>query len=211
MDRIVSASIALLLLLAFLAPATLVLSPTSFQLAVDEVKPEANAAVESLYALDLAIETADGSLNSLRALSGRPRIATMFYAHCQSMCPLGIQTLKALDRSLSPAERGALGYLLLSLDPRRDAPETLRERARTDMLDAGRWILARTRDVDVSRVADLLGVRWRPLSTGEVDHASALVLLDAQGRELSRTTTLGVVDAQFLSDVREAVRGSASP
>jgi protein SCO1 len=211
MDRIVSASIGLLFILAVMLPATLVLSPTSFQFAMDEVKPEASPAAESLYSLDLPIETADGSLRSLRTLSGKPRIATMFYAHCQSMCPLTIRTVKALDRSLSPSEREALGYVLLSLDPQRDAPETLRERARSEGLDAGRWVLGRTRDLDVSRVADVLGIRWRSLSSGEIDHAGALVLLDSQGRELSRTTSLGAVDAQFLKDVRDAVHGSATP
>jgi protein SCO1/2 len=211
MDRIVSASIGLLFILAVMLPATLVLSPTSFRFAMDEVKPEASPAAESLYSLDLPIETADGSLRSLRTLAGKPRIATMFYAHCQSMCPLTIRTVKALDRSLSPSEREALGYVLLSLDPQRDAPETLRERARSEGLDAGRWVLGRTRDLDVSRVADVLGIRWRSLSSGEIDHAGALVLLDSQGRELSRTTSLGAVDAQFLKDVRDAVHGSATP
>jgi protein SCO1/2 len=214
MDRLVSTSIGLVFLLALLLPATLVVSPTSPQLLAEvragETSPPARAA-ESLYALDLMIETSDGSLSSLRTLAGKPRIATMFYAHCQSMCPLTIQTLKELDRSLSPAERQALGYVVLSLDPQRDAPEVLRERSRAQGLDAGRWFLARTRAVDVSAAADFLGIRWRSLSNGEIDHAGALVLLDAQGRELSRTSTVGAVDAQFLSDVREAVHGSMAP
>jgi protein SCO1 len=214
MDRLVSTSIGLVFLLALLLPATLVVSPTSPQLLAEvragETSPPARAA-ESLYALDLMIETSDGSLSSLRTLAGKPRIATMFYAHCQSMCPLTIQTLKALDGRLSPSERQALGYVLLSLDPQRDAPETLRERSAAQGLESSRWIVARTSVADVARAADFLGIRWRPLSSGEVDHAGALVLLDAQGQELSRTTSLGAVDTQFLKDVRDAVHGSSVP
>jgi protein SCO1 len=213
MDRIVSVSIGLLFLFALLVPATLMVAPATLELGADRVEfhAPAVAAAHSLYALDLPVQTADGARSTLGALAGKPRVATMFYAHCQSMCPLAIQALKGLDGTLSTTERQGLGYVLLSLDPQRDAPDALRERARAQKLDSERWFLARTRAEDVSRVADFLGISWRTLANGEIDHASALVLLDAQGRELARTTTLGAIDAQFLEEVRQALRGSVVP
>ena len=208
MDRVVSASIGLLFLLAFLAPATLVVTSATAPVATTSAVV-ATPVGGSLYSLNLRLETADGSRIGANALAGKARIATMFYAHCQSMCPLAIQTLQALDSRLSPAERRALGYLLLSLDPQRDAPQALRERAQAQGLDPARWILARTSVADMTRSAGFLGIRWRSLANGEVDHAGALVLLDAQGRELARTTSIGTVDERFLREVRNAVQGSA--
>ncbi len=213
MDRIVSVSIGLLFLFALLVPATLMVAPANLQLSADAVgfEPSSAGATDSLYALDLPVQTADGARRTLRSLAGKPRIATMFYAHCQSMCPLAIQALKQLDGSLSATERQELGYILLSLDPERDAPASLRARAQAQGLSAERWVLARTGAADVSRVADLLGISWRTLANGEIDHASALVLVDAQGRELSRTATLGAVDPQFVRAVRQTLSGSAVP
>jgi protein SCO1 len=210
MDRLVSASIGLLFIFALLAPATLVVTPATAPFATTTT-PATSPAAGSLYSLDLQLETAAGSHIGTGALVGKPRVATMFYAHCQSMCPLAIQTLKELDRRLSPGERMALGYVLLSLDPQRDAPESLHERAQSEALDPSRWVLARTAPTDVGRAADSLGIRWRPLANGEVDHGGALVLLDAQGRELSRTTSIAAVDARFLKEVRAAVGGSVVP
>src|SRR5688572_2858454 len=119
MDRIVSVSIGLLFLFALLVPATLMVAPANLQLSADAVgfEPSSAGATDSLYALDLPVQTADGARRTLRSLAGKPRIATMFYAHCQSMCPLAIQALKELDGTLSATERQALGYVLLSLDP----------------------------------------------------------------------------------------------
>jgi protein SCO1 len=210
MDRIVNVSIGLLFLFALLVPATLTVAPGTL-LGADAAAfqpPKTVVAADSLYAMDLPVETADGTRSTLSSLAGKPRIATMFYAHCQSMCLLAVQTLKDLDVTLSPIERQALGYVLLSLDPQRDAPEALRERARMHGLDSDRWFLARTNGADMARAADFLGVSWRTLANGEIDHAAALVLLDAQGRELSRTTTVGTVDGEFVREVRQALRGS---
>lgn len=209
MDRLVSASIGLLFLFGLLAPASLVVLPATLPVAVSS--PVYTPPAGSLYALNVKLETADGSRIDMRTLAGKTRIAAMFYAHCQSMCPLTIQTLKELDRQLTPAERQALGIVLLSLDPQRDAPASLRERARSYALDTQRWTLARTSAADVRRTAEALGIRWRTLANGEVDHAGALVLLDAQGRELARSTNLAGIDAQFLGEVRSAVQGSVHP
>ncbi len=212
MDRIVSASIGLLFVFAVLAPTMLSISPTGGVLARAETRVTESATPDetaSLYALGLPLETADGATTNLAALAGKPRIATMFYAHCESMCPIAIQTLQALDSRLTAAEREALGFVLLSLDPVRDSPQMLRERAQAQGLQESRWVLARTSLADLATAAEFLGIRQRPLANGEVDHSSALVLLDGEGRELSRSSVMGAVDAQFLADIRATLHGVA--
>ena len=55
------------------------------------------------------------------------------------------------------------------------------------------------------KVAGVLGIRYRLLADGEFNHTGALVLLDAEGRILARTETIGSKpDPEFLAAVREA-------
>jgi protein SCO1/2 len=60
----------------------------------------------------------------------------------------------------------------------------------------------------VRQVAAVLGIRYRQLADGEFNHTSALVLVDARGRILARTETLGSKpDPAFVAAVRKAVGG----
>ena len=52
-------------------------------------------------------------------------------------------------------------------------------------------------------IAGVLGVKYRVLADGEFNHTGVLVLLDADGRIVSRSSkTSGTVDPQFMDRVR---------
>jgi protein SCO1/2 len=165
----------------------------------------ASPQVLSIDALSIPLETSNGEHLLLAATGGRVRIATMFYAHCPTMCPLAVQAIQSIDRDLTPAERGKLRVLLLSLDPARDAPSVLSEFASERGIDSKRWTLARTAREDVGRMAHALRVSYGDSAAGIVDHTPVLVLLDASGRELARTDKLGAADPAFVAAVRRAL------
>ena len=59
---------------------------------------------------------------------------------------------------------------------------------------------------DLRSLAAVLGVKYRALADGEFNHTSVLVLLDADGRILARTETIGTrPDPEFLVAVRKAL------
>ena len=63
----------------------------------------------------------------------------------------------------------------------------------------------KTKMVNQICIAGVLGIRYRALADGEFNHTSALVLLDAHGRELARTEKLGgTPDPAFIAAVRKA-------
>jgi protein SCO1/2 len=73
-------------------------------------------------------------------------------------------------------------------------------------LDLARWTLAQPQPADVRAIAGVLGVRYRVLADGELNHTGVLVLLDADGRIVSRSTnTSGAADPQFVGRVRKAL------
>jgi len=130
----------------------------------------------------------------------------LFYTSCQYMCPLIVDSGKAVEHGLTPAERAKLGIMLISMDPQRDTPAALMAIATKRKLDSRRWALASPRASDVRSVAGMLGVRYRQLANGDFNHTSALVLLDGDGRIVARTTqTGGVPDPKFVAAVHHAL------
>ena len=163
---------------------------------------------DSIYQLDLPLTDSAGRTADWEQLRGKPRLVSMFYTSCQYICPLIVESGKAVERQLTPAQRARLGVALISMDPARDTPRALAKVIRDRKIDAGRWLLASPAKSDVRQVAAVLGIRYRQLADGEFNHTSALVLVDARGRILARTETLGSKpDPAFVAAVRKAVGG----
>ena len=163
---------------------------------------------DSIYQLDLPLTDSAGRTADWEQLRGKPRLVSMFYTSCQYICPLIVESGKAVERQLTPAQRAKLGVALISMDPARDTPAALKKVVSDRKIDAGRWLLAAPRSNDVRQVAAVLGIRYRQLADGEFNHTSALVLVDARGRILARTETLGSKpDPAFVAAVRKATGG----
>ena len=160
---------------------------------------------DSVYQLPLQLTDQHGKQWDWRGKRGRPQLVAMFYTSCQTMCPLIVESGKAVDHALSPAQRARLGVMLISMDPARDTPEALAKVVRERSVDDARWSLARPRPDAVRNVAAVLDVRYRQLANGDFNHTSTLILLDADGRILARTEKIGSTpDPEFVAAVRQA-------
>ncbi len=147
----------------------------------------------------------EGKEFTLNSRRGHPQVVALFYSSCKYVCPLIIDSAKAIEKALTPAELAQLRVLFVSMDPKRDTPKALTALATSRKLDTTRWTLARTDESGVRTVAALLKVRYRALENGEFNHSSALTLLDRDGRILARTENMGnVPDPVFLAAVKAA-------
>ncbi|MFC5568652.1 SCO family protein [Lysobacter yangpyeongensis] len=170
--------------------------------------PAAKAAAlprDSVYQLPLVLTDQSGQARDWRTRRGQPQLVSMFYTSCQFICPLIVDSGKAIDRSLTAEQRARLGVLLISMDPANDTPRALQYIVDKRQLDTRRWTLASPPPGDVRAVAGVLGIRYRQLADGNFNHTSALVLLDADGRILARTEKVGSrPDPEFIAAVRQA-------
>ncbi|MFC7302095.1 SCO family protein [Cognatiluteimonas weifangensis] len=161
---------------------------------------------DSVYQLPLKLTDQHGKTWDWRSRRGHPQLVAMFYSSCQYICPLIVESGKAVDRSLTPAQRARLGVLFISMDPARDTPAALMKVVRDRRIEDKRWALASPEPDAVRSVAGVLDIRYRQLADGEFNHTSALILLDADGRILARTEKMGSkVDPDFLAAVRKAL------
>ncbi|MFT3756083.1 MAG: SCO family protein [Pseudoxanthomonas sp.] len=161
---------------------------------------------DSVYQLPLRLTDQAGRSTDWRTRRGKPQLVSMFYTSCQYICPLIVDSGKAIEKNLTPAQQRRLGILLISMDPPRDTPAALQSVVEKRKLDSTRWTLASPSADDVRAVAGVLGIRYRQLADGEFNHSSALILLDADGRILARSEQLGSrTDPKFIAAVRHAL------
>jgi cytochrome oxidase Cu insertion factor (SCO1/SenC/PrrC family) len=117
-----------------------------------------------------------GAEVSLAGLRGRPVVLTFVFAHCQTMCPFVVATLRR-------AAPEGTAVLLVTLDPWRDTPSRLPGIARQWALPPGFHVLSARTGGDVLRVAEAYGVGFqRDQRTGDIVHPGLVFLVDAEGR-----------------------------
>lgn len=174
---------------------------------VAESAPRIAASDFSVYDLESSWTDQAGQVRALRSLAGRPRVTALVYTHCAHTCPAILAEFKRLEASV-PADGDAPGFVLVSLDPARDTPARLAEFAASARLDSARWTLLTADDESVRDLAALLRIRYRPEADGEVSHANAYLVLDAEGRIVHRQEGLGEPD-RALAALR-ALDGTAS-
>ena len=161
---------------------------------------------DSVYRLPIVLVDQDGHASALADRRGAPQLVSMFYTSCQYVCPLIIDTMKRTQQALAPAERERVRVLLVSFDPERDTPQRLQEVYAERKLDKASWTLARTEANQVRELAAVLDIQYRALANREINHSSALVLLDSEGRIVARTDKIGSVDPEFVAAVQTALR-----
>lgn len=120
-----------------------------------------------------------GEAFTLERVRGRAVIVAFAYAHCQTICPTVVHDLKRVRRE---ARASTVPLVIVTLDPWRDVPSRLPAIAEGWGL-AGDDVVLSGAVEEVERALDAWGVgRARDARTGEVDHATPVMLLDRAGR-----------------------------
>jgi protein SCO1/2 len=133
---------------------------------------------QTRVAPEFALVDQHGAQVTLQRFRGRPVALTFVFAHCQTMCPLIVSTLKHASPGEVPTE-----VLLVTLDPWRDTPSSLPGIAAQWGIPRNFHVLSSRGVTDVLRVAEAYGVSFeRDEKTGDITHPGLVFLIDAQGR-----------------------------
>jgi len=162
-----------------------------------EAMSAGEATKKSLYDLGLTVVDHTGKKVKLDVFRGRPVLISMFYGTCTTACPLLVAKMKKLESKLSPKAKAATRVMLVSFDPARDTPEALKKLSTTFGIDA-RWRLAQTDEESVRNLAAALGIRYRFLEDGTLNHSSVLTLLDGAGTVAARIEGLDTPDEALI-------------
>lgn len=135
----------------------------------------------SLYQISMELTDQDGQALGLDAFAGHPVIISMFYGSCPFACPTLISDVKRIVDKLEPATRKDVRVLLVSFDPERDTPAAMKELAERHRTDQTLFRFARSSEADVRKLAAVLGIRYKKLDNGAINHSTVITVLDRRG------------------------------
>jgi formylglycine-generating enzyme required for sulfatase activity/cytochrome oxidase Cu insertion factor (SCO1/SenC/PrrC family) len=146
---------------------------------------------KSLYQTESQWTTDAGVKIKLAELSGKPRVIILFFARCQSACPLLVNDLKKIQTSLPQSPRSRAGFTLVSFDTKNDTPAALAEYRLLRDLDEN-WTLLSGNPNGVLELAALLGARYQRTAGGGFAHSNLVTILNANGEIAYQQAGLGL-------------------
>lgn len=158
----------------------------------------------SLYQLHSSWMTDRGGVVRLESLRGKPRLLTLFFSRCESVCPMLLGQLKSLESELPESLRRDIGFVAVTFDVQRDSVAALRDFRSRMGFSEERWQILRGNADDTRELALLLGVEYQPGGRGQIDHNGLIALLDREGRVVKKVS--GIEDRPaFIAEMRKLI------
>ncbi len=136
---------------------------------------------DSVFNINDQWTDADGKTFQLSKLGGKPTVIAMIYTSCQYVCPLTVQNIKRIERSLTEAQAGKVNFALFSFDPERDTPAKLTAFAKLHGITSPSWTLAQGSAGAVRKLAVTLGVKYKKVAGNDFEHDAIISILDSKG------------------------------
>ena len=132
---------------------------------------------------DFSLTDQAGERVSVSAFKGRVTLVTAVYSTCTTTCPRALGGIRRVLDQLTPAERGDLGIVAISLRPEVDTREARAMVANSHGFPPGQFHFVSGTRPEIDSVLDQMGIsRTVDPATGEFMHSGLFLLLDRQGR-----------------------------
>ena len=165
---------ALVLILALLA------SPTLVQ--AHEAADEENQRLPALgTAPDFALISQDGKEVTLKDLRGKVVAVAFIYTWCPDVCPMLTDKMARVQDELGQDFGSKVAFVSITVDPKRDTPEALKEYAEAFDVNFEGWSFLTGDPAAVREVAGGYGVVVLPAADGQIDHNTLTTLIDRDG------------------------------
>ncbi|MBV2226135.1 MAG: SCO family protein [Sphingobacterium mizutaii] len=146
----------------------------------------------SVYNLPSQWTNQNGEEMELKDLKGNVVVAVMIYTSCKAACPRLVADMRHIEKTVKSKNKDKIKFLLVSIDPKVDTPERLKQFAIENEMDGEQWIFLRSNEEDTREFAATLAVNYKQISPIDFSHSNIISLFNAQGELVYQQEGLGV-------------------
>ncbi|QOR74434.1 SCO family protein [Cruoricaptor ignavus] len=137
---------------------------------------------DSLYQVSSKWETQNGEKIRLADFRGKVLVVSMIYTSCTTACPRLTAEMKALWQKVGVKDPERLQFVLISIDPKNDAPEAMQKHLETYGLAGSNWTFLRGSEADTRELANIMAVKYKEISPMEFSHSNIITVYAKDGR-----------------------------
>lgn len=165
----------------------------------------------SVFHLDNTWKNQEGESMKLKDLYGKPTVMAMIYTHCPYACPRLIGDMKEIEKKLPEKYLDDINFLLVSIDPEQDTPDTLRVFMKEKNLDTERWTGIVSEKSDIQDLAAAIGFNYKKTSAMDFAHSNLITVFDSKGRQIHQTEGFNAAKDEMIDKLIQAVEERKKP
>jgi protein SCO1 len=141
----------------------------------------------SAYPWQLELEDAEGASFSLAEYEGKTLLLAFVFTHCPSACPMQTARMARVEELLPADLKERSAFVSISIDPRRDTRDKLKQFARAHRAQSTHWRFGLTQDSGaLEALLARLSVKVERQADDSIRHEMSVLLIDARGRVVQR-------------------------
>ncbi|PKL80062.1 MAG: SCO family protein [Ignavibacteriae bacterium HGW-Ignavibacteriae-4] len=146
---------------------------------------------ESIFNLTSDWENQNGDTVQLKVVAGKPTILAMIYTHCEYSCPLITADMKQLHNLIPEKRRDQVNFLIVSIDPIHDRPDTLSRFMKKEQMDEKYWTMLTGTETKIRELAAVLGFKYKKSSLMDYAHSNLITVLNPKGEIIEQINGFG--------------------
>ena len=156
---------------------------------------------ESVFNLDSKWENQKGDTVELSIVAGKPTILAMIYTHCAYSCPLITADMKELHSLIPIKKRDDINFLIVSIDPIHDRPDTLSRFMQDEKMDEKYWTMLTGTETNIRELAAVLGFKYKKSSLMDYAHSNLITVLNPKGEIVEQINGFGSDKKELIEEV----------
>lgn len=157
----------------------------------------------SIYNLPEQWTTQNGQNIELKELRGKVLVMVMIYTSCKAACPRLVADMRNIEKKVPAALKDKVQYVLVSIDPKTDTPERLKEFAIENQMNNEQWLFLRSNDEQTREFSAVLAVNYKKISPIDFSHSNIISVFNAEGELAFQQEGLGVDNEKAISKIME--------
>lgn len=178
-----------------------------FSACKENKKVSATLPSDSIFNLSSTWKNQNGESLQLKDLQNKTLVVVMIYTSCKSACPILVSKMKNIESKISRKDIDKVSLVLISIDPKTDTPERLKEFARNNAMDTPQWIFLTSSEGATQEFANVLSMKYKKISPIEFSHSNIISVFSPDGQLVSQEE--GNIDVEkVVSTVTQTVKAS---
>ena len=157
----------------------------------------------SIFNLTTNWNTEEGKAIQLKDLQGKTLVMVMIYTTCKAACPRLVADMRSIENQIPDKLIPEINFVLISIDPETDTPETLKEFAIENQMDEEQWTFLQGTESGVREFANVLAVKYKQISPMDFSHSNIISVFDKSGELIHQQEGLGVDNEETVAQIIE--------
>lgn len=168
-------------------------------------KTEKNSQISemSIYNLPSQWTTQNNQDIELKDLRGKTLVMVMIYTSCQAACPRLVADMRNIEKQIPDSKKPNVQYVFVSIDPKIDTPERLKEFAKENQMQDDKWLFLRGSEDNTREFAAVLAVSYKMISPIDFSHSNIISVFNKEGELIHQQEGLGVNNKNTVEAILE--------